>query len=325
MPISLYMREGVRPNQREDKFLRATNYKHYEKEQSDKTPNKSSRKALKVTSAGIAVTIAAIAFIVPTTTLAPGVEAFADSRVSSYSVGDIDKFADVIKDNCVEVTTAPFTEAATAAAKAKQEAPAAKPAEKVEKTEAVEVKETKTEEKEEASKSEPKETKSEKAAEVAYEDEDDSYADYSESKESAAAVSYSGATLLDIANPDYSYSPSFVSLSSYDRAKLERLVMGEAGTMSYEGCALVAQSIRDAMNRSGTSSIDQIIYEYQYFGSTDIEPNQKVKDAVSFIFDENGSAVQHRVMCFYIGYSSWHETQNFLAEVDGVRFFDLTF
>jgi hypothetical protein len=95
--------------------------------------------------------------------------------------------------------------------------------------------------------------------------------------------------------------------------------------MSYEGCALVAQSIRDAMNRSGTSSIDQIIYEYQYFGSTDIEPNKKVKDAVSFIFDENGSAVQHRVMCFYIGYSSWHETQNFLAEVDGVRFFDLTF
>ena len=189
----------------------------------------------------------------------------------------------------------------------------------------MEVKETKTEEKEEETKSEPKETKSEKAAEVAYEDEDDSYADYSESNESAAAVSYSGATLLDIANPDYSYNPSFVSLSSYDRAKLERLVMGEAGTMSYEGCALVAQSIRDAMNRSGTSSIDQIIYEYQYFGSTDIEPNQKVKDAVSFIFDENGSAVQHRVMCFYIGYSSWHETQNFLAEVDGVRFFDLTF
>ena len=95
--------------------------------------------------------------------------------------------------------------------------------------------------------------------------------------------------------------------------------------MGFTGCALVAQSIRDSMNRSGTSSIDQIIYEYQYFGSTCIEPNQDVLDAVSYIFDENGSAVQHRVLCFYIGYSAWHETQTFLCELDGVRFFDLNF
>lgn len=99
--------------------------------------------------------------------------------------------------------------------------------------------------------------------------------------------------------------------------------MGEAGTMGYTGCALVAQSIRDAMNRSNTSSIDQIISQYQYFGDTDIEPNADVRNAVSFIFDQNGSAVQHRVLCFYIGYSSWHETQTFLTELGGVRFFDL--
>ena len=136
---------------------------------------------------------------------------------------------------------------------------------------------------------------------------------------------YCGSTLVDIANPDYSYSPCHVSLSSYDRAKLERLVMGEAGTMGYTGCALVAQSIRDAMNRSGTSSIDQIIYEYQYFGSTAIEPNSDVKSAVSYIFDQDGSAVQHRVLCFYIGYSAWHETQTFLTSIGGVRFFDLNF
>ena len=101
--------------------------------------------------------------------------------------------------------------------------------------------------------------------------------------------------------------------------------MGEAGTMGYTGCALVAQSIRDAMNRSGTSSIDQIIYEYQYFGSTAIEPNSDVKSAVSYIFDQDGSAVQHRVLCFYIGYSAWHETQTFLTSIGGVRFFDLNF
>ena len=99
--------------------------------------------------------------------------------------------------------------------------------------------------------------------------------------------------------------------------------MGEAGSMGYLGCALVAQSIRDAMNRSNTSSIDQIISQYQYFGSTAIEPNSDVKSAVSFIFDSNGSAVQHRVICFYIGSSAWHETQTFITEVGGVRFFDL--
>ena len=41
--------------------------------------------------------------------------------------------------------------------------------------------------------------------------------------------------------------------------------MGEAGTMGYEGCALVAQSIRDAMNLSGNTSIDYIIDEYKYY------------------------------------------------------------
>lgn len=133
----------------------------------------------------------------------------------------------------------------------------------------------------------------------------------------------SGDVLLEIDNPDANYSPSQVTLSDYDRAKLERLVMGEAGSMGYTGCALVAQAIRDAMILSGTSSIDEIISDYGYYGSTSIEPNADVKAAVSYIFDENGSAVQHRVLCFYIGSSAWHETQNFVVELDGVRFFDM--
>ncbi len=134
---------------------------------------------------------------------------------------------------------------------------------------------------------------------------------------------YSGDVLLEIENPDANYSPSPVTLSDYDRAKLERLVMGEAGSMGYTGCALVAQAIRDAMNLSGTSSIDKIISEYGYYGSTSMEPNADAKAAVSYIFDNNGSAVQHRVLCFYIGSSAWHETQNFVVELDGVRFFDM--
>ncbi len=309
--------------------MRATNNKHYGSEtrryaQPAKKAEKTvkSHKGVKIASAVCASLIACAALVIPTTTLAPNVDAYEDSRAASFSIGGLDQFSAVITNNCEEVTTAPNTEAVTeSSASDKKE-------------------ETKSEEKSSSSSSSSESSskssgsvKSAKAESYASGYSDDSYAevasyDDDDDNDSVYAADnsysdYSGSYLIDIANPDYSYSPSRVSLSSYDRAKLERLVMGEAGSMGYLGCALVAQSIRDAMNRSNTSSIDQIISQYQYFGSTSIEPNSDVKSAVSYIFDNNGAAVQHRVICFYIGYSSWHETQTFITQVGGVRFFDL--
>lgn len=331
--------------------------------------------------------LAAAVLVVPTTTLAPGVEAFSDSRVASYSVGDIDTFSPVIAKNCAGSNGA-YVNKANAVVSATAPAATAKP------TAASAVKKTTT-----TTKTTPKTTtattnkktitvavapKSVAAAATAartasvksvaaapasskqasssyavsydYDDDydydynysyydDSSYDDYdydndydydyddddsyyyestpSKSSSSSSSSSKSSSALISISNPDYSYSATHLSLSSYDRAKLERLVMGEAGTMGYVGCAVVAQAIRDSMVRSHTTSIDYIIDEYQYFGSTNIQPNSDVKNAVSYIFDQDGIAVQHRVMCFYIGYSAWHETQTFLTEIDGVRFFDL--
>ncbi len=313
-------------NQREDKFLRATKHKHYGSETKSSVANKAkTRKGVKVLSILFAVAVAGAAFIIPTTTLAPDVDAYEDSRAASLSVGDIDKFASVITNNCVEVTTAPITEAVVASSvEEKTEAATKKSETKAEEKKSdAEEKETKakSEEKtEEATeKAESKAETSEKKETVEEEDRDDS----ADADSYQSDYGYYNGALISIDNADPSYSPSYVSLSTYDREKLERLVMGEAGTMGFYGCALVAQSIRDAMNRSGTSSIDYIISQYQYFGSTAIEPNSDVKEAVSYIFDQNGSAVQHRVICFYIGYSSWHETQTFITELDGVRFFDL--
>ena len=309
--------------------MRATNHKHYgsevRKAHAPKTSAKT-RKGFKAASFTFAIVAAAAALIVPTTTLAPGVDAYEDSRVASYSVGDLEKFSAVITNNCVEVTTAPATEEVASAEVTTQEETVK--AEETVETEPEETKpeETKAEETkaEEKTVSETSETSAEPEETSATEEEQSQpESDPAPAESSDAPVSYSGSALINIANPDPSYSPSPVSLSSYDRAKLERLVMGEAGTMGYEGCALVAQSIRDAMNRSGTSSIDTIISEYQYYGSTAIEPNSDVKNAVSFIFDQNGSAVQHRVLCFYIGSSAWHESQIFVVELDGVRFFDM--
>lgn len=298
--------------------MRATKFKHYGNDsKSDNKVSKTSKpksgKKVKALSVTFALTLAAVALIVPTTTLAPDVDAYEDSKAASYSVGDVDEFAAVITDNCVIETTVPLTqEETTVAPTTKKSTKETKPTEPA--TEAETEKTT-----EETSDVEKSESNVEVSENSVY---SESYTDYQE--EISNDYSYNtGSYLIGISNPDYNYSPSSVSLSAYDRVKLERLVMGEAGSMGYNGCALVAQCIRDAMNRSNTTSIDRIISEYQYYAPTNKEPNQTVKDAVSYIFDQNGSAVQHRILCFYTGTSGWHETQNFIVGCGNVRFFDL--
>ena len=130
--------------------------------------------------------------------------------------------------------------------------------------------------------------------------------------------------LLKIDNPQEEYSGSIVSLSTDDRYILEHLVMGEAGNQGYEGAALVAQCIRDTMVYDVISSVEQVRTQYKYSGSLNIEPNQDVLNAVKFIFDDGGIAVKHRVQYFYaprICSGDWHETQDFVIEHGGHKFF----
>lgn len=311
--------------------MRATKYKHYGKEdntseiniQIKKSSSKKARKKLKALSFAIASVLVAAVLIIPTTTLAPGVDAFEDSKAASYSVGNLDEFSSVIAENCIPVTTAPATESTTI--KAENTTATAETT-----TQKVTEKETEAQT-EEITESEIQETSivesfESEVSESVYESSQYQVSDSSNnasSNESSYDDSNNGSYLISISNPDYSYNPKKVSLSSYDRAKLERLVMGEAGSMGFNGCALVAQAIRDAMNRSNTSSIDTIISTYQYYAPTNKEPNQDVKNAVSYIFDQNGSAVQHRVLVFYTGTSEWHETQNFVTAYGNMRFFDM--
>ena len=287
----------MRSNQREDKFLRTSNVKHYGSECKAAKPAAKVKKGFKAFSITSAIALTAAILIIPTTTLAPDVDAYEDSRAASLAVGGIDEFSAVITNNCVEVTLPPATEPQTTeeAKKATQK-----------------VEESSKEDSKENEKSKTKETEAE--TEPAEEESSSKSEESSEqsSEESEASESESSG-----------YVAGGISLSSYDRAKLERLVMGEAGSTGYYGCALVAQCIRDAMVRSDTSSIDKIISDYGYYGSTATEPNSDVKNAVSFIFDQNSSAVDHRILVFYVGNSSWHETQNFVTEYCGMRFFDL--
>lgn len=312
-------------NHREDKFLRATKLRYCtgeEKAKNKQTNTPKKRKKMKALSVSVAIAIAVAILIVPTTTLAPDADAFEDSKAASLSVGDINDFAVLITDNCFVAETTPVIQETTSEAVKTTSKQTTKPEET-----------TKSEEKTtQAEKTEPEkatQAKAEVSQTEAVEVSETEYEYVAETTESSKAESvetteaYQSGYLMSISKPDKSYSPKAVSLSSYDRAKLERLVMGEAGSMGYTGCALVAQAVRDAMNRSNTTSIDRIISEYQYYAPTNKEPNADVKNAVSFIFDQNGSAVQHRVLCFYTGTSGWHETQNFVTSYANVRFFDL--
>lgn len=149
----------------------------------------------------------------------------------------------------------------------------------------------------------------------------------SSTNEGSSYVSGSVSTgyLLDISNPDPNYTSYAIHLSDKDRDLAERIVMGEAGNMGYTGMAVTAQCLRDAFVMGGYSDIATVISQYGYYGSTSITPSQECKNAVDYIFEQGGAAVQHRVLVFYAtNYctSSWHESQNFICQLGAVRFFD---
>ena len=113
--------------------MRATNHKHYGSESKNITVSKK-RKGFKAFSFVFAITLAATVLVIPTTTLAPNVNAFEDSRAASYSIGDIDEFSVAITNNCVQVTTTPITQEPTTVVETTEETTTevTKPTEKAE-------------------------------------------------------------------------------------------------------------------------------------------------------------------------------------------------
>lgn len=125
------------------------------------------------------------------------------------------------------------------------------------------------------------------------------------------------------ATVDITYQGCVIDVGE-QRGFLERLVMGEAGNQGFEGAALVAQSLRDNMLAKGTTDVKELKKMMAYSGSTSKEPNDDVKEAVEFIFDEGGFAVQHRINYFYnpdMVSSKFHESQQFVIEYGNHRFF----
>lgn len=105
--------------------------------------------------------------------------------------------------------------------------------------------------------------------------------------------------LLQIEEPDLNYKSEPLALTDSNRRLLEELIQGEAGGEGYIGAALVAQCIRDHLVRDGHSDIKRVREDHKFEANFGKVPNMKVKNAVKFIFDEGGAAVQHRVLYFY--------------------------
>lgn len=117
------------------------------------------------------------------------------------------------------------------------------------------------------------------------------------------------------------FVPEFY-LSDEERQIVERIVMGESGGESYEGQVLVAQCILNACLKDNIQP-SEVRTKYGYSGWNE-EPNESVKKAVSAVFDDGYKVTDESVLYFYapeVITSNWHETQKFVTEVGGHRFF----
>lgn len=111
-------------------------------------------------------------------------------------------------------------------------------------------------------------------------------------------------------------------LSDYERWVAECIVMGESGGESYEGQILVAQCLLNACLKDNLLP-SEVQTKYKYSGWND-SPSKSVKKVVREVFDNSYKLTDEFILYFYAPKycdGRWHETQCFVTEVGGHRFF----
>lgn len=112
------------------------------------------------------------------------------------------------------------------------------------------------------------------------------------------------------------------SLTDAERDLVERVVMAEAQGESLDGQMLVAQCVLNACEIDGIRP-GEAIKKYVYAKARP-EPSDSVKDAVSAVFDKGETVTDEPIVYFYAPgrvRSKFHESQRFIVEVGGHRFF----
>jgi hypothetical protein len=123
---------------------------------------------------------------------------------------------------------------------------------------------------------------------------------------------------------DESYDPLGIIITKENKELMCKLVFGEAGNQGYYGQLLVAQAIRDTIVYEGNGNIEELIKKYRYSASLDKGYTEETVKACDYILG-GGFAVKHRILYFYapkIVKANFHETQKFVVEYEGHRFFD---
>ena len=114
----------------------------------------------------------------------------------------------------------------------------------------------------------------------------------------------------------------FYALTAEQRDIVERVVMAEAGGESFKGQMLVAQCILNACNKDGIEPSEAVV-RYQYTKRRP-DASESVKKAVAVVFDDGQAVTDEPILYFYapaLVSSKWHESQDFVIEVGGHRFF----
>ena len=133
--------------------------------------------------------------------------------------------------------------------------------------------------------------------------------------------------LIALDYPDANYKCPHVELSEENRVLIEKICLAEFGTGGFNGAALIAQSIKNAMVYYGTDDVEAIIGKLKYSGRKSSNTSKTVRDAITYVFDMDLDAVQHRILYKYNpdvngGPSKFHESKEYVCTYNNVRFFD---
>lgn len=128
----------------------------------------------------------------------------------------------------------------------------------------------------------------------------------------------------DIPATEYAYYDGplvYYEITADDRYTLECIVQGEAGGESLDGKMWVATCLLNTMRLDGLTAAE-VRTAYQYAGWSEAVSDETIK-AVSAVFDD-GDTTHDTVLWFYapkLCNGTWHETQQFVAEIGGHKFF----
>ena len=106
---------------------------------------------------------------------------------------------------------------------------------------------------------------------------------------------------------------------------VERVVMAESGNQTIEGQMAVAQCIRNTAEVKGKTAYQVVTTPGQYATpQPETVATDSVKEACYRVFHDGEEVVSATIQWFYNpsrGYSSWHESKNYVTTIGAHKFF----